>query len=195
MSNGNLPTVKEGHSRTTCRLVSLLADSRQASAQTNDKQMEVRKVAVGVVMVILLGLACMGVVFTLKHRQLRSNSQATARLVQSDAKPVAMPVALTHASKPKLAPQPPVMMQKPPVSPGDRLSVSPIPDAPNANGAEVLSVLPRVVVESRQRLEAMSETTREPAKAGMLVAEEPGDKPGIRPSNTLPETKPPAYPH
>jgi hypothetical protein len=185
MSDGNLPAGNAGHPKPTCRLVSLSADSRQASAQTNDRQVEVRKVVVGVIMVTLLGLACMGVVFTLKHRQLRSERQANTKLVQGDVKPVVMPVSFAPAPKPKLVPQSPFVMQKLPVSPVAGHSVSPIPNPPNDNETEVLAVLPRAV-------QVMGETTRESGKAGMSVPDVPSDIPAIRPSNLLPETPPPA---
>jgi hypothetical protein len=123
MANRKLATNNSEAFQPVCRLVSLLPESRTNS----ENYTEARKMAIGVVMVALLGFACMGVVFTLKHRQLRFENHQAVKVAGTATHLSSNPATPLPRPKAKPSPQLP-LVQNPLVMPLDNPLVPMIPD-------------------------------------------------------------------
>jgi hypothetical protein len=172
-----------------CRLVSLLPESR-ANSENNH---EVRRVAVAVVMVALLGFACMGVVFTLKHRQLRSESNQAAEVLRNAKNPSSHPVKPNM----KVAPSPLPVVQNSAVPPVENPSVPLVANPPAVIEAELLTTLPReidpvapaTVAKATPRSGQMADSTPEPKVPATATPDVPKEKPVAEAPKKFPEVE------
>jgi hypothetical protein len=194
MANGNLPAPDKKDAKLDCRLVSLRPDVADAT----DDRTESLRIAAVVAMVVLLGFACIGVVFTLQHRRPKSEDQSATEIAQNR-----LPASATAPLRPKVSvPIQQVPVEKPPPSLHEDLPSVPVQPLPANADAEVLSVLPRargaenesdqppLVIGNKPRFDPMGETTRAPNQPVTSIQDVPKEKPIVQPSRKLPDTEP-----
>ncbi len=197
MANRNHAVGVPQHSQPVCRLVSLLP--QDSARGPSEFQLQMRKIAAGTAMVTLLGFACMGVVFTVKHRQARPESHSSTEIAAVEN--ANQPVTNLPTARPKPKVVAPLVVSPPLPAPPVVPVVEPVPVEV---GPEELAIEPRsieptpaarsgpepVVVNDRARPAANGEPTREPEVPVATIPDLPKEKPVVQGPKKLPDTEP-----